>query len=153
MTDDPRHDFAAVLLRSIEQGDQERELMTKFVETLRATGRARAHLAQTYRCVRRCSLLELYRTPGGMIAFIPPYRLSPRMNSETSTDEGRRANTIDGDRRWKGRAFPLDTRFDYSLQCNHAQGLITGEQIARNLSEAAREVRFPLRGDGAASMR
>lgn len=113
----------------------------RFVEMLKRTGKAQSHRALVYRCPRRDALLEVYRTPRGAILYFPAYKQSRRVNDESSSPEGRAANTVDGDRRWKAHAGMLHTGFSYPLKCDHAlDGVIDGEQIEADLAAGTSEV-------------
>lgn len=90
----------------------------------RQTRRLRGVLLVEYRCPKGCLLLHAWRSPAGVLGWRPPYRSSPALNAETSTAEGRASNTSDGERRWRGHAFNLDSARSWEghalpLTCDH----------------------------------
>lgn len=105
MTRDP---FDAIAAEVKRRGDREREILRQHQEASAVAVR-RSSLAE-YRCDHQkdCLLFRGWRTPGGDVYVIPGYKLEPATNLATSSDEGRRINTIDGDRRWRARGGDLD---------------------------------------------
>ena len=46
----------------------------------------------TYRCPRRCLLLDVYQTPGGPAVYFPPFELSAEETKPTGTGGADRAH-------------------------------------------------------------
>lgn len=101
----------------------------------------------SYRCnAARCLLLDVFATPAGPAAYLPPFRYSPNTN-ETS-DPQARAELATDERRWAERAdllsaMPPNTRrpFEYWLTCDHVLHYsLSAEQLRQDLTRHAREV-------------
>ena len=100
-------------------------------------------LSLVYRCSNkeRCTLAEIYPSPQGVLVYLPPYKRSPERNQETSSAEGRRVNTIDGERRWKGRAFFIEAAWNLTLNCDHIDThLIDREQVLDDLKSDRKNI-------------
>src|SRR5699024_1121464 len=84
-------------------------IATAAYEATKKLGKLAQHRVIAYRCPdrKRCLLLDVARFPDpvGMVFHRPGYRLSPTVNAASSSADGRRVNTIDGDRRWKAHTF------------------------------------------------
>lgn len=101
----------------------------------------RAALHQlTYRCAHddRCLLLDALEIPGPERVLLHQKRFknSDEVNRRRSSEAGRRANTVDGDRHWKPRTYYIgQSALDYpddrptprlSVQCDHVGVLPDG---------------------------
>lgn len=115
-------------------------LALEYVKMLRNNREASKRAALTYRCPRRCTLLTVYETTQGVILHHPRYKLSAAMNRADSTEAGRRANTEDGDRRWKEGASFLVPDNTYPLICDHVNSSVTSQAILDALERGDREV-------------
>lgn len=71
------------------------------------------------RCRQGCTLLDVFHTPKGPAFHVPRYKLSPEINTSSSSDDGRRTNTVDGDRHWKEHGGMLYAAHNFSLNCDH----------------------------------
>ena len=85
---------------------------------------------------RGCLLLLVWRTRDGLMFYQPGYKLAPDFNTEHSTADGRAANTVDGDRRWKPQAGALHGFYrdlpdggGLQLQCGHVSRLVSGNEL------------------------
>ena len=130
----------------------QQELAGAFVAMLRRERKRSSHLALTYRCkTRRCVLLELYRTKQGLVVRYPPYKLSRRVNTETSSEGGRAKNTSDGDRHWVEQVgfFPEvgdvagDRYIALPMNCDHVRSTIRPRTVLDDLERGDTEVAFP----------
>jgi len=100
-------------------------------------------LALTYRCHtrERCTLAEIYPSPNGVLVYLPPYKRSPQRNQETSSPEGRKANTSDGDRRWNGHAFFIEAAWNLTLNCDHIDThIIDREQVLEDMKSDRKSI-------------
>ncbi len=69
-----------------------------------------------------CLLLEVWQAPGRRLGVLPSYTLPPAANAALSSAEGRTANTVDGDRKWKPWAVFIDElprSSNLTLTCKH----------------------------------
>lgn len=132
MTDD--ENFGEWLRAAAAQTRERSELASALYDRLRASGKLGSHRVLTYRCPRRCLLLDVLRLPHGFLVACPRYKLSPGVNETTSTAEGRQRHTEDGDRRWKGQVFFSTDAAGYSLNCDHVAGYhLTEEAFDRDI--------------------
>lgn len=99
--------------------DARNELATKYYESLEKRGRVNAHVVMTYRCEHRCALARVIGTKQGFIVHVSRYKTSPKITETATSESGRRANTEDGNRRWKGHTFFLDDAFSIPVSCDH----------------------------------
>ena len=112
-----------------------------FYEFLKERGQIKSHLVVTYRCPRRCTLLQVLTTKAGLIVHQSRYKLSPTRNAETSSAAGRMKHTEDGNNHWKGRTLMLSESLDFAAQCDHVdQRAITNDQIKRDVAARHAEV-------------
>lgn len=81
---------------------------------LRSEGKLNRRRTIAYVCARDCLLLDVVRTPEGMIVHHPPYRLAPAANLALSSPEGRENNATDGANHW-----PEQTYFDRAAGPDH----------------------------------
>lgn len=88
---------------------------------LKSTGALKSHRLLTYRCPKRCMLLDVVNLPApvGLIVHSPRYRLSPGLNAASSSASGRAKNTEDGDNHWKAHTFPVRAMSRPLLTCDH----------------------------------
>lgn len=111
---------------------------------LRSNERTRKRaLTIVYRCpVDRCTLAEFYASPAGLLAHQPPYKLSPALNLEESSDSGRAANTRDGDRHWKEQTGFMDSaEWNRVLNCDHIHAyILEGTRVQEDVKSGRREV-------------
>lgn len=94
-------------------------------DALRALGETpsarRDARALTYRCPRRCTLAEAYRTPDGTLLWFPRYSVSPGHRERVRTAlaeaglEGAPADRLNV----AGHAAFLDTSAQFAVQCRH----------------------------------
>lgn len=91
-----------------------------------------------YRCPnrKRCALAEVYASPAGVLIHHPTYKLSPDLNEQESSADGRAVNTTDGDRRWKVRTYFLEAAANLTLNCDHVRGIIIErEHVLRHIKD------------------
>lgn len=120
--------------------DSRQELAAKYIDMLKATGQASKRVTTTYRCKRRCTLLEAYITVHGVILYFPRYKLSERLNAQESSEDGRRANTEDGNRHWKPTAGFLVPDLALPVQCDHERTSVQSDDVAAAVRTGTREV-------------
>jgi hypothetical protein len=93
----------------------------------------------TYRCPRRCLLLDVFRTPAGPAVYFPPFKLSEEHNQRTAED-ARIERTSDGVRRWIERAEMLaifKSGLYLELNCDHvSRHILTGDEITATITAA-----------------
>lgn len=121
--------------------------MQEFTRKFISHPQRRRYLAATYVCHhrRQCVLMYVYDTPQGIIVHHPTHKPSPRRNLERSSAEGRAANTLDGDRRWKERAYFLEHSERFSsfamVDCHHVdQGTVSFVDVRRDTTRRAGRV-------------
>jgi len=107
----------------------------------------------TYRCEsHQCMLLDVVDAgPLGIVLHIPQYKYSDTANRERSSESGRKANTVDGDRRWKSHTFYLeqsalswegDEIAGQSVACNHVLDYtISPDQLQSDLASSTSTIR------------
>lgn len=106
---------------------------------LKAEGFLNDHRLISYRCAaRKCLLLDVIQVPEQIIAFQPGYKLSPDHNAATSSESGRAANTVDGDRRWKARTFDVTSALNFTLECDHVHHLVLKKNLVQADIDAGR---------------
>lgn len=106
---------------------------------LRDRGKLEHYRALTYRCPHGCVLAHVLRTPHGAIVYQPSYRRSPTAN--TGTLDAKSRNTLDGDRRWRERAFVLRDWLTTELNCDHLMRVpLTPSQVRADLADGADSV-------------
>lgn len=118
----------------------QRELAVKYIEMLKATKQASKRVTTTYRCERRCALLEAYNTVHGIILYFPRYKLSEQVNAQDSSEAGRLRNTEDGHRHWKSSADFLVPNLSLPVQCDHERISVQSDDVAAAVSAGTREV-------------
>jgi hypothetical protein len=123
-------DFAAAIRQQVAEREARIEHATQIYEALKTYGQLHSHRLLTYRCqAGRCTLLDVVdgAAPGLILGF-PRYKTSPAKTEVSSTQSGRRKNTEDGDRHWKGRGFfgndfsgalPLNCDHTYNVSLSH----------------------------------
>lgn len=135
-----------------EQYAAQQELAGEFIAMLKRDGKRSSHLALTYRCkTRRCMLMELYRTRQGLVVRYPPYKLSPRVNAETSSEGGRKNNTSDGDRHWVEQVGFFPEVGDVAggqyialpMNCDHVRSTIRPAAVLEDLERGDTTITFP----------
>ena len=119
--------------------------------------RATQHRRLTYRCTsHKCLLLDVIDAgPLGIIVHRPRYKYSDTVNQKQSSDAGRKANTIDGNRRWKAHTFNIaqsglaaslidtDDIGDMSLSCDHVLNhMLTAKKFWDDWEKGATNVRI-----------
>lgn len=85
---------------------------------------------------RDCTLAKLYTTTSGLIVYIPRYKLSPTENARRSSQSGREANTIDGERRWKSHAYFLEHALNVTLTCDHIRQIVIEADEVRRMAKS-----------------
>lgn len=102
----------------------------------RDSGALNEYRLLTYRCPRRCLLLDVFRTPAGPGIYFPPFKLSPEQNERTAED-ARTERTSDGIRRWIERAEMLNvfkSGLYLEMNCDHvSRSTLTGAEIRADL--------------------
>lgn len=135
------HDSLAETFKYAHDRQQQAD---QIFNALRANEKIRKKtVALTYRChtPQRCKLAELYPSPEGVLVYLPPYKRSPKRNTETSSPDGRKVNTIDGERRWKGRAFFIEAAWNLTLNCDHVDThIIDREQVLDDLKSDRKNI-------------
>lgn len=134
-------------LRALLRTHEERIAQAEEIyAALKATKRLTKQRALAYYCRnrRRCLLLDVVPVPSGYLLHIPRFKLSPKVNLEFSNEDGRRANTEDGNRHWRGRSLYVDQVTDLlKLTCDHVHTHIAVADILADLERRATEVRIP----------
>lgn len=120
--------------------EERQRLATDYINMLKRTGQASKRVATTYRCPRRCALLEVYSTMHGVILYLPRYKLSEQANRADSSEDGRRANTEDGNRHWKASAGFLVSGVDLPLNCDHRRTTVPSDSVTDAVNAGTREV-------------
>lgn len=130
----------AWLTQLLERNDDLTRAAESFTTRLEEQGQLTKAADVVFRCQSRCLLLAVYRTKGGVVVYLPAYKLSPAANAEHSTAAGRAENTTDGDRRWRAHSFFLEQAFGMMLlNCDHLlQHVLTGEEILDALASGTR---------------
>lgn len=139
-------EFAAQLRALFHASEARSAQADEIYEAMKATGRLSKQRALAYYCRnrRRCLLLDVVPVPSGFILHTPRYKLSPRVNEEASSESGRRANTEDGERHWRGHSFYADQAADHlTMTCDHVRTVIAVADILADLERRATEVRIP----------
>lgn len=95
-----------------------------FYVMLKRRGSLKDHRAVSYRCPKRCLLVDVLTTAGGLIVHVPAYKLSPVVNEQSSSESGRATNTTDGDRRWKAHTFPVSAAINVTCTCDHLRNFV-----------------------------
>lgn len=148
------HDDAAAFFDALEACHaEERRVESKYLAKLEA-GEAdffKSFERVVYRCPKRCLLLLVWDAPEGTLVYRPAYTLSRRLNADTSTAEGRAANTADGERRWKASISPYDSlkrmaggdvgngfTAGISLECRHAHTFVSASKIVEAVEGSRR---------------
>jgi|SRR5699024_2708576 len=109
---------------------------------LKTTGQLKSHRVVTYRCPQRCMLLDVLNLPDplGVVVHIPRYRLSPGLNAQTSSADGRANNTEDGDNHWQGWTAPRAQVSRPELTCKHVMVPLEDEDLDAAISSRRAEV-------------
>ncbi|MGN7247093.1 hypothetical protein ACTHQ1_05080 [Janibacter anophelis] len=132
-------EFGRALQAVFEDREERSRAGAAAYAALKKSGKLASHRVMSYRCAHRCLLLDVmeFPEPVGLIFHLPRYRLSPAVNDETSSPEGRAKNTEDGDRRWK--AHTAAETFAAALNCDHLHHLsIRRERIQADLDAGPR---------------
>lgn len=116
------------------------EASSAFYAELKSAGKLKDHRAVAYRCPKRCLLVDVLTTPQGLIIHTPAYKLSPDLNEELSNEPGRAANTIDGNRKWKGHTFPISLAVNITCTCDHMRHLLDVSTIQADTAARRGEV-------------
>lgn len=134
-------------LRAAYDQTRDRNAQARAVyDALRTTGKVSSHRLLTYRCPRRCLLLDVVNTPDGLILHRPRYKLSPRLNAESSNESGRTKNTEDGDRRWTANTGFVESWGNVPLTCDHLRVTLDLAELQHDLD--ARHAEITVRADG-----
>jgi hypothetical protein len=120
-------------------------LATAVYRALKSTGKLASHRLLSYRCSRRCLLLDVLRFPAGVVYASPRYKLSPGVNDRASSASARAERTEDGDRHWRTRAYFAQDALNAPVTCDHVRSSISKEEIDADLGSGATEVVWPRR--------
>lgn len=102
-----------------------------YYRLLRKAKQLRSALVFEARCAQAgCLLLHVFQTPAGVAFYVPRYKLSPAANAAESTEDGRRANTEDGQNHWREHAGLTEFALNFPLNCDHYRGLLEGVEIS-----------------------
>lgn len=137
------NDLSEASLPPVDEREHRRRAAEAAYGALRGQGKLGSHRVLTYRCARRCLLLDVLRFPEpvGIIVHQPRYKLSPTRNAESSSESGREKNTEDGDRRWRSRFYGVDELLNAALTCDHlSHVVISRERIESDATSSRREV-------------
>lgn len=140
MSDKPAASLDELMSRLRGRQEQADAVYAALRSNTRTRKRART---LTYRCPNshRCALAEVYASPVGVLIHHPRYKLSPVLNEASSSEAGRLANTVDGDRRWQGRTYFLEMAVNLTLNCDHVHhAVIDREQVLQDISAGRSEV-------------
>lgn len=133
--------FAQIMLESLERGEQRTQEAHDAYIRLRSRKDGKKNRVLTYRCPKGDALAEIYQIPEGILLFHPPYKLSPALNENTSTESGRKANTRDGKNKWNARAYFLDQALNVTLVCDHLEHtVIEIESVQRDIDDGKSNV-------------
>lgn len=102
-----------------------------------------------YRCAQSgCEVLDVITLPDGVVIVgFPAYKTSPTETATTSSPEGRRNHTRDGDRHWNRFAALMGSVSNPVLACDHLRSVrLPDSALAEDL--AARRVLVRVRQDG-----
>lgn len=113
-------DFDEELRAALDAMGDRSTLAQSIYDALVSTGKLSSHRVLTYRCRQRCRLLEVLRTPRGIILAVAGYKLSPTANTSTAPS-ARAKRTVDGDRRWMARAIFIEDAYNVGLNCDHVR--------------------------------
>ncbi len=92
---------------------------------LKRTNRLQKQRVIAYWCEQRHDLLlDVVSIPSVVIGHLPRYKLAGDRNDAASNHEGRQANTVDGDRRWKAQTFDMGSALNLTLNCDHVHGVV-----------------------------
>lgn len=123
-TEETEREWSELLQGLLDKSDE----LTALAERFHADKKLRSRfLAATYRCHvpndrgERCVLAYVYNTPHGIIVHHPAYKISPELNERSSSESGRRVNTLDGDRHWKQRNYFLSQAANLTMNCRHVR--------------------------------
>lgn len=136
-------DFGAQLQRMLLDLDQHREVIEAAYQTIDKS-RLRQVLLLEYRCATksRCLLMHVWQSPGGVLFHSPPHKKSSARNLAQSNESGRRNNTIDGDRRWKGYSGVLDQLRGWPdsagmpMHCDHVDTFVKASELFMDVDRA-----------------
>lgn len=77
-------------------------------KALKVTGTLPGVTLQRYQCKQRgCTLAVVFRLPAGIVAYTPPYRLSPGLTVRDTSESGRATNSLDGANHWPAHGYDL----------------------------------------------
>ena len=136
------------LSEMIAHQDEIQRLAAAAYDATRKLGKLSSHRLLSYRCPRRCLLLDVaqFPAPVGVVLHTPGYKRSPTVNEATSTAAGRAANTVDGDRRWKAHTFLPEQAINVTLACDHVESVLLDlETVQADLDARRREVTVTIR--------
>jgi len=135
------------MLREYERrNDLAESLYPKLVKVAK---RMRLHRL-TYRCRNRCLLLDAIETPEGIVLHQKRYKLSDELNASTSTADGRRVNTYDGDDHWKSHTYWAvpDELGNVRVQCDHIIVDVRAAEFQADWGSGVNEIALPRVADG-----
>ncbi len=139
MSDNRRQTFA--------DSRQRTALATAAYEALKQAKRLSSHRLITYRCPRRCLLLDVLNLPQGVVLHQPAYKLPPAVNEAASSESGRVANTTDGRNHWQAQTFFAEDCANVSTNCPHVhQAVVDKTEIQADLDAGHTEVTIPRQG-------
>lgn len=107
--------------------------------------RLRQVLLVEYRCYAGagCLLLHIWQSPQGILFYKQGAKLSSTRNAAMSNESGRRRNTVDGDRDWRGYGGVLDdlrswadTAVGLPLQCAHVDTYAPAAAVLRDTDQS-----------------
>lgn len=130
-----------------ERTRERNALAAAVYDALRATGKLSSHRLLSYRCPRRCLLLDVVNTPNGLILHRPRYKLSPQVNAESSNASGRSKNTEDGDRRWRANTGFVETWGNVPMSCDHVRVTLNLDELQADLDARHAEVTLTSSGE------
>jgi hypothetical protein len=95
-------------------------------KALKVTGTLPGVTLHRYQCRQRgCTLVVVFRLPAGVVAYTPPYRLSPGLTQRDTSESGRAKNSVDGANHWPAHGYDLadlaawDGAAGIPIQCAH----------------------------------
>lgn len=140
-----------------EQNRRQEMADSLYPKLVKVAKRMRLHRL-TYRCRNRsrCELLDAIETPEGIVLHQKRYKKSDELNASTSSADGRRVNTYDGDNHWKSFTYFLsssvlarpDPKASLDVQCDHTIERLTPAEFSADWDSKVSEITLPRVANG-----
>ena len=106
----------------------------------------------TYWCRNnnRCLLLDAIETLDGIVVHQKRYKLSDELNASTSSADGRRVNTYDGEGHWKPHTYLAspDEMGNLCVRCDHLIMDVTSAEFQADWGSGVNEITLPRVANG-----